>query len=329
MKILRLSPQDARTWRENRSVLVDESGDFIRHIEISETRVLSELQKKSRQTRQPMEHEFKHVMNGREVTSRIAVSFKEIAPRTTVMVSTVDGKQIVEGREFFQRQVLKVHGECQLRTHTGQFMRAVRDPNQRRPTAKDANRNAPRPEHCKCKDWGQPHVGRHHTICEWNSKAPLEEQALPNDETIRGSTMNDQKILPDMRPMEKPSILEVKTRKNAAESGITSVEGVPISTPIVTIPSPDTCQCEAFSMPDGSPRPKGVHHPLCQYREAWEARSLPKMVLVNLNTGEVSRAATADEIREASGDKPYIVIGEDQYGVVPEEEVRKKIAAAE
>ena len=94
------------------------------------------------------------------------------------MVSTIDGNEVIEGREFFTRQVLKIHGECQLRSHTGLFMRAVRDQSFSRPTAKDAQRATPRAEHCPCKGWGNPHPGRHHPSCENNAKSPLDEQAL-------------------------------------------------------------------------------------------------------------------------------------------------------
>jgi hypothetical protein len=320
MKILRLSPQDARTWRENRAVLVDENGDHVRPIELQETRILSELQKKARTTRQPMEHHHKYMTPSGEVTSHLVVSFKDIAPRTTVMVSTIDGREVVEGRDFFRRQVLKVHGECQLRSHTGQFMCAIRDPNVRRPTAKDAQRQAPRPEHCMCRGWGHAHPGRHHSLCEWNAKAPYEEQALPDEAT----TMVEQKILPDTRPAEKPSILQQqpRARANAAEASADVAANISAAVAAATVPHPDTCVCKDFVMPHtGEKRPDGVHHPLCQHKDAWDASHLPKMFLVNLSTGEVSRRATAEEIKEASGDKGYVTIGETQFGVMPEHEV--------
>jgi len=324
MKILRLSPTDARTWRENRSILIDENGDCVRPILLAETRVLSELQKKCRATRQQMEVDFKQTTPAGEVTTHIAVMFRDLGPRSTVMVSLVDGYEVIDGRDFFQRQVLKVHGECQLRSHTGQFMKAVRDPNFQRPTAKDAQRHAPRPEHCNCKSWGS-HPGRHHSICEWNLKAPLEEQALPDEAS---TTIIEQRLLPEThRRMEKPSILDVQTpRKNAAESRTAAVAAAPV--PVAPrIPHPDVCQCKDFAMPNtGEKRPDGVHHPICQFREAWEASSLPKMFLMNVSTGQITRHATSNEIR-ASGEKGYITIGDEQYGVVPESEVELKRVA--
>jgi len=324
MKILRLSPQDARTWRENRSVLVDERGDHVRLIELSETRVLSELQKRARMTRQPQETDFKFMTPSGEVTSRLAVTFRELTPRSTVMVSTIDGYEVIEGREFFTRQVLKVHGECQLRSHTGLFMRAVRDPHLARPTAKDAQRAVPRAEHCPCRSWGPQHPGRHHLSCEYNSKAPLEEQAVADDPSLMGSmTMTSYRVVPDNRPVEKPSILQQapRLRPNAAEATAQAQSAVTAAAQ-PSVPDPMTCICKDFVMPHtGAKRPDGVHHPLCQHKDAWDAMHLPKMFLVNLGTGSIGRRATAEEIQEASGDKGYVTIGSDQFGVMPEEEI--------
>jgi hypothetical protein len=299
---------------------VDERGDHVRLIELSETRVLSELQKRARATRQPQETDFKVMTPNGEVTSKLAVTFRELAPRTTVMFSTIDGYEVVEGREFFTRQVLKVHGECQLRSHTGLFMRAVRDPHLSRPTAKDAQRAVPRAEHCQCKGWGNPHPGRHHPSCENNAKAPLEEQALPDDSSM---SMTSHRVLVDNRPAEKPSVLQTKAahRPNAAEA-TAQAQSVIAAASQPSVPDPMTCICKDFVMPHtGAKRPDGVHHPLCQHKDAWDAMHLPKMFLVSLSTGTVGRRATAEEIREASGDKGYVTIGSEQFGVLPEEEI--------
>lgn len=322
MKILRLVPADARTWRENRSVLVDAEGNKVRLIELVETRVLSDLQKKCRHTRQPLQVDVDQILDGKKVTTRIAISFKEVAPRQPpVIVSKVDGHEVVDGREFFKREVFKAHGECQLRDHTGRFMCAVRDPHAKRPTAKDAQRHAPRPDHCQCRTWGEPHPGRHHIVCEWNTKAPIEEQAVPTGATA--ATLVDQKLLPGTRPVEKPSILQTKVRKNAAESGVQPTASPNMPAPAVRqlAIAPEACLCKSFAMPDGSVKPEGVHHPICQNREAWELQAMPKRFLVHVDTGQVMRQATKEEIDAASGEHPYITIGDDQYAVLLETEV--------
>jgi len=76
-------------------------------------------------------------------------------------------------------------------------------------------------------------------------------------------------------------------------------------------------------MPEGAEPDTQKHHPICQWKEPWEAASMPPMVLVSLADGSVLRGASPQEIQEASGERGYITIGEDQYGVVPAAEALK------
>jgi hypothetical protein len=359
MKNIRLSPADARTWRSNTPVLVDEKGERVRDITLAETQMMNELQKKARHTRQPMTAD---VVEG-GVSTDVVVSFTEVAPRTLAMKTFIGGYEVIEGREHFKHQVLKVHGECQLRKHTGQFLCTVREPNFQRPNAKEAARYVPKPESCQCASWGEKHPGRHHKICEWNPKAPPDEQALPDAADVSGGRA---------APVGKPSILDQPTSLNAAVAraevagtarpfhspsrSTTSALGpaqqapirvqpdprpapvarpapAPVTTPVaippaVKMPSPAECVCQGWEWPVGSQKVEGVHHPVCQWKDIWESSQVPRMLLVNLSTGAVERQATMEEINAAKGDKGYINIGGEQYGVVLEADVRQQQSPA-
>jgi hypothetical protein len=355
MKNIRLSPTDARIWRSNTSVLVDKTGEKLRDITLAETKMVSELQKRARHTRQPM---MANMVDG-DPSTAIVVSFTEIAPRTLTMKTTIGGFELLDGREHFKRQVLKIHGECQLRKHTGQFMCTVRDPNYQRPTVKDSMRSAPKPEHCQCAKWGAPHAGRHHSICEWNAGAPDDEKALVNH---TGEMLHENHRTPAAIPSEKPSILKTPARLNAATAMASNIRpvaplGMPASSgsvltmpvqPVVReapsiidrapasppppaapaapmkVPSPAECVCSQWEWPQGRTADASVHHPICQWKEIWDSSRVPRMLLVNLTTGGVERQATMAEITEASGTTGYITIGDTQYGVVPEGDVNNR-----
>jgi hypothetical protein len=282
-----------------------------------------------------------------------------------ILATKLGGHSVMAGREYFKRQVLAKHGECQLRHQNGQFMCTVRDPDATRPTPADAARTAPRPGHCHCKGWGQPE-GRHHRICEWNIKAPPDEQALDTDNTAYPAQ------LPPVRVKEeKPSILddsvEVKapqilgqtvgmkigqpvalppaTSASAPVTVTPSAEGsildnpVPVSTapmpagpvasatPDPAVPEPAECVCKDFPAAEGF-EPKKNHHPVCQWREKWEAQQAPEMMLlVNLETGEVGRAASTEEVTAARSEQGFVLIGGVQYGVLTEDEAKERAEA--
>lgn len=307
-KIIRLNPTDARTWRQNISVLLDGDGAFVRNIAFIEMNEVGRIEKRARHLRQSVREEVKIGDKQVEIVSTPV----HVSRETMHIRSTVDGLNVVGGRDFFRSQVLKQHGECQLRSHTGQFMCSIRDPNMIRPTAKDAMRNAPRPEACACKDWGQKHPGRHHPICEWNVKAPPDERALPEDQA-------GVPLLPSVVKVEKPSILTMPKKPASIPASMSRA-----AAPVVMAPSPETCVCK-----DWAGSVSGQHHSVCQFKEAWEAANggQETMLLLNLESGEVGRRASAEEIAEARGEKGFVLIGSVQYGVISETEAKAKGAA--
>lgn len=348
MKILRLHPIDARVWRENRPVLLDGEGNFVRHMTTNEAYALFAVEKEARHLRQPCSAEIKSDEDERMVP--IATKPNAISRETMLLSSTVDGHLVMDGREFFKKQVLEKHGEVQLRSHTGQFMCSVRDPSVERPTVGDAARTAPKPAHCGCKGWGQP-AGRHHKICEWNAKAPLDEQALDSEGNAYPAQLPDvvvkvekPSILGDNAPQMVPRSMPISMTgpvvtppaQNVpapalpiSSAAVSSMAASPVAAPVVTatpvVPSPVDCVCKDFPAAEGF-TPKENHHPVCQWKEAWDAQHAggEALYLVNLETGELGRQASVGEVEAARSEQGFVLIGETQYGVVTKAEATKK-----
>jgi hypothetical protein len=325
-KIIRLNPTDARTWRQNQPVLLDSNGAFVRLVSFSESRALGDVEKRARHLRQPVKLAFKDE-SGKSV--ELSSTPMQLSRETIVLRTTIDGLEVMSGRDYFRKQVLEQHGECQLRSHTGQFMCSIRDPNVVRPSAKDAMRNAPKPSSCPCRDWGTPHEGRHHPICEWNVKAPPDERALPED------SMQSLGMIPVAAPVmkqEKPSILNMpRLPERAVRAAAASAVSAPVAKAQVMKPvAPEDCVCKDWAKTAASE--PGKHHPICEHKEAWEAWEAnhgvaEKFLLVNLETSEIGRQATAEEARAARSEAGFVLIGDVQFGVITESEARAKGAA--
>lgn len=341
MKIVRLTPVDARTWRQNHLVLVDKEGKLIRPLTSGETKVLADLTRKAKHTRRVSSFEL--VENGGK--SKLTVT-PSVMQRTVLVEQQIDDGVVMTGRDYFTSQVLAQYGECQLRTLTGQIIKTVRDPNLVRPKSNGVSTRAPHPDVCQCKPWGEAHPGRHHKICEWNLQAPIDQQAIIDEETLPilehkpvGRSVLDPKgvatkvvtsaKLPAAAPAPRgasilsgldseSTALRAKMLGKSAEAQSPMQEG---------LFSPEECpnKCLAWAKTQGSV--DGEHHPICQYKESWEASRVSSgngpMFLMSLSSGEVSRAATADEITEAA-EKGYIIIGDEQFAVVPEAEAKAK-----
>jgi hypothetical protein len=320
MKIVKLNPTDARFWRQNQSVLVDKEGKFVRNVSLAEIRALGDTERKARHLRQPV----RVVIQEGDRTIEIISMPTPVSRETIIIKSTVEGHEVLDGRTHFSNQVLLKHGECQLRTHTGQFMKSIRDPNVARPSAKDAMRNAPLPKNCACAGWGTPHEGRHHSICEWNSKAPPEERAHPEDSFQTPTSIPMPSVL---MKQEKPSILDTPGKPAMAAAVAALPMPVPVAMAMPVARPPEGCVCQGWAKTAGSE--DGKHHPICQWKESWEAMHQPVMYLMDMMTGQVGRKASGQEIQAARGEHGFVLIGETQYGVVTEDEAKsmKKGAA--
>lgn len=209
----------------------------------------------------------------------------------------VDGSLVESVRDVMSRELLATHGECQIRMTNGKFLAAIRDPAKKRAAPGDVLRSAPRPESCICKDWGDPHPGRHHPICEFNLKAAPEERG---EGSVHGNIEIMKPGAAKALPPAPPSPIEPRT-------------------PTV-LPSPSECACKAWNKPEGSD--PAEHHPICEWHDEWKNRERGGEVLASVASGKPVRAATADEIKAAdeneqkNGSRIIDVDGE-SYAVVP------------
>lgn len=349
MKIVKITPSQVREWRANLPVLVDpgEPLAVVRPLTEREVKIFSELERRAKQSR---EGQLAVESEGESNERRLAIELLEVNPQTIAMQKTIDGLRVVDGREHFKSRILAKHGECQMRSFTGRLMKTVRDPKKIRPTV-GVPLNAPKPENCPCQEWagpdGLPHPGRHHRVCEWNGKAPLEERALDAggivvDRTAPDGTPALEKKIEPERPIEYRSMGRAMPPPATAMLGnapIARAQDVPTAVAIVVeetkktitpenatddeVPNPSTCVCQEWLRPNGE-KGGGDHHPVCQWKDRWEriGKKIPNgKVLVDLETRAVLRQATLEEEEEARGDRGYCTVAGRPYGVVPAGEV--------
>ena len=192
MKRVRINTVQYRAWRKNVPKIVEPDGlTELREVTEYETKILNELTKRAKHLRENQDY----IENeGQEDELRVAVELIAVNPTTIMMKRLINGKEVVDHRTLFKKQLLEKYGECQMRGITGQFLPngAIRDPRKYRGTA-GVSTNTPRPEVCDCEPWagpdGRPHPGRHHRVCRFNEKAPLEERALDGGGIVIDDTM--------------------------------------------------------------------------------------------------------------------------------------------
>lgn len=353
MRIVKITPLQTREWRRNAPVLLAPSSDVdvVRPLTEKEVRVFVELEKRARHTR---EAQLYTEEEGTPKEQRFEIELVEAAQNTIAMRKKIDGLVVGSGREIFKRRMLLKYGECQMRSFTGRFMGAIRDPSKIRPTV-GVPLNTPKPENCSCQEWagpdGLPHPGRHHRVCPWNAKAPLEERALD-----AGGIIVD-KAAPEGAPLVKKPEPEVEFPGEFRSVGraappnvpsgllgmhqprpapmvvvqpVTLPEGKILNPPVAQVaetvatkppeeemPTPDKCSCQEWIRPDGSKADGTDHHPMCKWKQKWDARGTVDKVLVDLETKEILRRASPEELEEASGKGGYCMVGGKPYGVVP------------
>lgn len=329
MKVVRLNTNQFRQWRGNKPFLVSESGEPKRELSLQEERVTSELADQAKRTRSTIEKEFESLTKGGSTIKVKCVAESFGSSGETVLVKTyVDGLLKVPSRQLIKARLLKDHGECQVRGPNNVVIATVRDPKVTRPTPKDALRTAPPPENCQCKDWGEPHPGMHHPICQYNKIAPIDEQAL--------STRVSEKQLVEVPKGKSPAI-----DPNAQSVGepIGESVGEPVGEPTAELVeksephAPDKCPngCLNWAWPPGTVKPVAdiEHHPICQFADAWESHARVAMYVCELDSGKAVRKASKEEVAESVLSErrtgaPTINLGggesKEVYVVLPESE---------
>lgn len=353
MKIVKITPTQFREWRANMPVLVDPKGnplEKLRTITEKEAKVLSELERRAKHMR---EGQLFIEGEGTPAEKRIEISLLEVNPQTIAMHKSIDGMRVVDGREFFRQKMLSKHGECQMRSVTGRLMGTIRDPKKIRPTV-GVPLNTPRPENCECREWagpdGLPHPGRHHRVCPWDKKAPLEERSIEAGGIVVDRTAPEGTPTFDRKALEPDLPFEIRSTGGAVSPPARAMLGgfspIPVTPSVAQavpaviveptkrvvtpenatdeeVPPYDKCICQEWLRPDGS-KGGADHHPVCQWKERSEriAKNTPTgKVLVDLETRAVLRQATIEEEEEAKGDKGYCTVAGRPYGVVPAMEV--------
>lgn len=388
MKKLKLTPTQMREWRMNVPVLVADDGITVLRalspVEIDTFARLETLVKHTREGQAYIENE------GTPDEKQVVIELAQVNATMLAMRRHVNGKEVIDHRERFKKEVFQKFGACQLTNFTGKYLASVRDQSAIPNIGSVAG--VPHPSACQCREWAGPdglsHAGRHHKICSWNEKAPLEERALDG-----GGIISNVKSVPEGTPNVAPKKLEppkpvgifrkLTAKSTLAPSAVTARLTMPVAgaarasgSPVATVnplaavvgtnptslvvvapparvgpltpenatdaevPKPEECVCKGYARTTGSE--DGHHHPICQWEERWKMIAPPADVgaavsdmpyerkyLVDLETREAPRAATAEEIAEASGESGFCTINGRQYGVVPESEMKQEHTIAQ
>ncbi len=314
-KIVRLTGVEQRKWTRNVQIVLNEDGSPLREVTQNEERVIVELTRHMRVKRTSARAR----TPGESSTVSLSVE-KDAGGRPTSARFTIDGLELTDTKSVMRAEMLARHGECQLRWTNGKVLCVIRDPSVRRPTAKEALRSSVSPDSCPCKNWGDPHPGRHHRVCQQNEKAPPEERGdIGADGPVH---VSDAAI-----EIEEAAGIGHAAGQRLLATGATvgTVESAPVVKSAPKAHAPAECPNGCFGWVRHDGKTEG-HHPICEHAAAWEAVDKTPSVLVDIDSGEVLRPATIDEIGEAEASEKRtgaatVKIGEQIFMVVPADEV--------
>ena len=304
-KIVRMTADQARQWRQNIPQLIFPDGKVHRAVSVVEEEHIGVVTEECR-----LREESKEV----EVLGRpLKVDIRRTGAGPGEFVMRVyydkarpelesddpeDGEkpepvwlEKVTARDVIKKWFVNEYGvDCQLRYPNGTVAAMARDPDVKRPTYKDSNRLAPNPDNCECREWGGRPKGKHHYICPHNRYAPPDEQSSAP-------------VTPTEVPLKPKGIVMSRSLPGAisSEPKVTHTE---VATPIVqqptappNVPEPEECVCKAWQKPEGADPKK--HHPLCAQAPKWEALHRDPSYIVDLDTYNKVREATEEETAEA------------------------------
>ena len=266
-KVIHLNSDTYRAWRMNHYVLVDEDQNIMRPAKRGEVEAYGDAQKHHR----------------------------------TLYVK-VEGKvcSFVQSRELQKRAWFEQYGDCIIKASNGRFLCTARDPKVARPTYQQTatGRSAPAPHECECRNWGEPHEGRHHPHCSWNRFASKPEKADPKKKLTEAVVV--------LKAEDVPEVAEPETAGGVLPSNITS------NAVRTVAPAPEACVCREWPRYDG---PTRGHNKYCQYHEQWEAENPP--------SGEHVDSKGAEIIEEVSDVKKHD-FSKDERATAPGRKTRSK-----
>lgn len=325
MKIVRLTRAELADWRQNTHHLVDAEGHLTAKLDRGLESALAQVTRMARSQRKTLNQRV--AIAGREYLIVVDIRRTGINAEDFSFEATIDGQRVVTGRQVVAAQMLQKHGECQLRAPNNVILKVVRDPGVHRPTLKEAQQIAPKPDHCECRNWGRPHPGTHYPTCPWNRLAPPDERA-PSDAVPEAEVQ--------LLPTEAFASLKASPAPNPAFTPVAArVDPRAVVVDAPPLDSPDNCRngCLEWATPEKFPIPAGQHHPTCEFAKPWAIKTTKEIPrwLVDLRTGEKVRHATDAEIGEADvvasrTGSPIIHVDDVPYAVILQTELDAEAA---
>ena len=212
-----------------------------------------------------------------------------------------------DARMELTKRIFTEHGLSQIRTPSGRVLGTARQTSERVPIERTkfrAAHHAVRPGECMCREWQKP-AGKedeHHPICvnksAWESQL-LHDPDAPRDRVVVSATAaHETEPADSTTPTEPPPPPDITTPAAPPPA-------VPAAPPVPAIPDPQGCACHVWA---GGV--SGHHHPLCQFRSPWErTHGVGTLELVDLETGEVAREASAEEAAASKRKEPEDGVG--------------------
>ena len=203
-----------------------------------------------------------------------------------------------DARTELAKRVFAAHGVTQIRAPSGRVLGTARQTGERIPIEQAkfrAAHHAIRPGECMCREWQKP-LGKedeHHPICQYKAAWESQQRHDPDAprERVVVSVASAERTTPSSSGLTAPADAHDTPPEISAsiEQRVSSPDAVLI--PASTALEPQGCVCHIWAGGIA-----GQHHPLCQFRSDWEREhDVPKLELVELETGQVVREATVEE----------------------------------
>jgi hypothetical protein len=229
-------------------------------------------------------------------------------------------------RAELAKQIFAKHGVAQVRAPSGHILGTARQNGQRVPIEKSRTRPAHhvvRPGECMCREWQKP-AGKeheHHPICinksAWESQQRHDPDAPRDRVVVSPTAAHEPAVQAEPAPAAAPAVAkEEEAGREHRDTdpapppvepapAVAEVPPAPKAPTATAAPGPEGCVCQ-----DWAGVVAGQHHPLCQFKSAWEREHhVPVAQLVELETGTVVREASPEEAEASKQKEPEDGVG--------------------